>query len=405
VRGNIVQLDWTDGNAITLLENGTDFFPALCAAIDNARHSVHLETYIFVLDRTGIRVLDSLMKAARRGIKVRVVLDGFGSAEQAQNVQSQLRGAGAQCLIYRPEPKWFVRWVPSRQRLRRLHRKLAVVDGETAFVGGINILDDYDDLDPTDGVSVPRFDYAVEVRGPIVPYVQHAQELLWVRLNWSRLRKHPRDWRKLRLRRPRPRSTQDRAAGALRAALVLRDNVRYRKTFESAYLYGIQTARREILIANAYFLPGKQFRDELIRAARRGVRVRVLVQGKIEYRMQYHATRALYAPLLAAGIDIVEYMPSYLHAKVAVIDDIAVVGSSNIDPFSFLLAREANVVVDDRAFAAQLRTSLEAAIDAGGSRILAHDYHGRGWVRRFADGLSYRLMRIGISWSGVPGEY
>ncbi len=403
MKSGIVQLDWTDGNQIDLLQNGCEFFPALCAAIDGARHSVHLETYIFTLDRTGRKVLESLCAAAARGVKVRVAIDGFGSADVVQDIRSQIGAAGGMCLIYRPEPRWFVRWVPSRQRLRRLHRKIAVIDGELAMVGGINILDDYDDIDPRDGIDVPRFDYAVAVRGPLVPYAVHAQKLLWVRLNWGRLRRHPRDWRRLRLKPPHQKSAAP--VGALRAALVLRDNLRYRKTFERGYLYGLERAQKDILIANAYFLPGKQFRRALISAARRGVRVRVLLQGKIEYRMQYHATRALYAPLLAEGIEIYEYMPSYLHAKVAVIDSMATVGSSNIDPFSFLLAREANVVIDDAGFAADLQASLEQAIEQGGVRILPEVYHRRGLVRRMADGLAYTLVRIGVSLTGSLNEY
>ena len=224
-----------------------------------------------------------------------------------------------------------------------------------------------------------------------------------MRLNWARLRRHPRAWRRLRLAPPH----QSAAApvGQLRAALVLRDNLRFRKTFERGYLYGLERAQKDILIANAYFLPGKQFRRALIDAARRGVRVRVLVQGKIEYRMQYHATRALYAPLLAEGIEIYEYMPSYLHAKVAVIDAMAIVGSSNIDPFSFLLAREANVVVDDAAFAGRLQHSLEHAIAQGGAKILTQAYHRRGILRRLTDGLAYALMRVGVSLTGAPSEY
>lgn len=403
MKSGIVQLDWTDGNQIDLLQNGCDFFPALCRGIDGARHSVHLETYIFTLDRTGRKVLESLCAAAARGVKVRVAIDGFGSADEVHDIRRQIEAAGGACLIYRPEPRWFVRWVPSRQRLRRLHRKIAVIDGELALVGGINILDDYDDIEPQDGIDVPRFDYAVAVRGPLVPYAVHAQKLLWMRLNWSRLRRHPRDWRRIRLA---PVSSAGAApVGALRAALVLRDNLRYRKTFERGYLWWLERAQKEILIANAYFLPGKQFRRALISAARRGVRVRVLLQGKVEYRMQYHATRSLYAPLLAEGVEIYEYMPSYLHAKVAVIDRMATVGSSNIDPFSFLLAREANVVVDDAEFAAGLQASLERAIEQGGVRILPEVYHRRGVIRRMADALAYSLMRVGVAFTGSLNEY
>ena len=403
MKADIVRLDWTDDNAIELLQNGADFFPALCRAIDAARVSVHLETYIFLVDRTGERVLQSLEQAARRGVKVRVVLDGFGSAETAVAISDRIVTAGGRCRIYRPEPPWYRRLVLSRSRLRRLHRKVAVVDGEIAFVGGINIVDDYDDLDPTDNISGARFDFAVQVRGSLVARAVHAQDLLWVRLNWGRLRRHPREWPRLRLGHP-PRPPAE-PLGSQRAALVLRDNLRFRQTFERAYLYGIQHARRDILIGNAYFFPGRQFRKALLQAAARGVRVRLLLQGKIEYHMQYYATRSLYDQLLRGGIEIYEYMPGYLHAKVAVIDNMATVGSSNLDPFSLLLAREANVVVDDQPFAWDLQHRLEDAIVQGGRFVRPLDYQRRGWLRRCVDAASYTLLRIGVAFTGRSGEY
>ena len=403
MKADIVKLDWTDHNAIELLQNGADFFPALCQAIDAARVSVHLETYIFQPDRTGERVLQSLEQAARRGVKVRVVLDGFGSALTAQGVLDRVVAAGGYCRIYRPEPPWYARLALSRSRLRRLHRKVAVVDSEIAFIGGINIEDDFDDPDPHDGIAAPRFDFAVRVQGSLVMYAVHAQDLLWVRLNWARLRRHPRDWARVRLGFP-PRPAIE-PEGHQRAALVLRDNLRYRQTFEKAYLYGIQHAQRDILIANAYFFPGHQFRKALVRAAARGVRVRLLLQGKIEYHMQYYATRSLYDQMLQGGIEIYEYMPSYLHAKVAVIDDIATVGSSNLDPFSLLLAREANVLIDDALFAQDLQQRLEDAIKIGGRFVRPLEYQRRGWWKRCVDAVSYTLLRIGVALTGRSGGY
>lgn len=403
MKADIVKLDWTDHNAIDLLQNGTDFFPALCQAIDDARVSVQLETYIFVLDRTGERVMQSLEQAARRGVKVRVVLDGFGSAGTVSVLRERIAMSGGSCRIYRPEPPWYQRLVPSRSRLRRLHRKMTVVDGEIAFIGGINIVDDFDDLDLHDGIAVPRFDFAVRVTGPLVAYAVYAQELLWVRVSLARLRRRPQDWSRIRLNWPhRPAAAP---TGKQRAALVLRDNVRYRQTFERAYLYGIQHAQREILIANAYFFPGGQFRKALLRAAARGVRVRLLLQGKIEYHMQYYATRSLYDQLLQGGIEIYEYMPSYLHAKVAVIDGMAMVGSSNLDPFSLLLAREANVVLDDEDFARDLLQRLEAGIRDGGRLVRPSEYRRRGWWKRCIDAASYTLLRVGVALTGRSGEY
>ncbi|WP_255701683.1 cardiolipin synthase ClsB [Bordetella sp. LUAb4] len=404
-----LRLDWTEGNAIRLLMNGADFFPALCEAIDDARHHVHLETYIFLLDRTGRKVLEALERAAGRGVRVRVVIDGFGSQEQGDAVAARIKAAGGDCRIFRPEPHWIKRLLFSRSRLRRLHRKVAIVDSEVAYIGGINIQDDYDDVALTEEIAAnPRFDFAVEVRGPLVPYAVHAQDLLWVRLNWASVRRNPKQWRRptqwRRLKKPDDAPAQP-PAGKLRAALVLRDNLRFRNTFERAYLYGIARARDEILIASAYFFPGVRFRKALARAAARGVRVRLLLQGKIEYRMQYYATHALYEELLRAGIEIYEYMPSFLHAKVAVIDHMATVGSSNLDPFSLLLAREANVVVDDAGFAEDLHTRLEAEIARGGRLVRSVEYARRGWIRRCVDTVSYTVLRLGVALTGRSGRY
>jgi len=145
--------------------------------------------------------------------------------------------------------------------------------------------------------------------------------------------------------------------------MVLRDNLRHRHDIEGAYLQAIAGAQREIIIANAYFLPGRDFRLALIQAVQRGVRVMLLLQGKVEYRVQHYATHALYDQLLAADVEIYEYQPSYLHSKVAVVDgQWATVGSSNIDPFSLLLALEANLAVQDAGFAGELRASLLSAI-------------------------------------------
>ena len=217
---------------------------------------------------------------------------------------------------------------------------------------GINVVDDYtNEGEDQPSFTHPRFDYAVRVAGPIVADIVHAVDLLWVRLSWLQLRRPLRSLRDVQLRHPG--YADHPPCGTTRAALALRDNLRFRHTIEQSYLHAMGRARRDILIACAYFLPGRRLRKALVAATARGVRVRLLLQGKAEYLLQRYATRAMYDELLSHGIEIYEYMPSFLHAKVAVVDDYATVGSSNLDPFSLLLAREANVVVDDAGFAAR----------------------------------------------------
>jgi cardiolipin synthase len=412
-------LRFKEGNAVTLLENGVQLFPALCEAFDQATRSIQVETYIFRRDAAGIQILHHLKLAALRGVRVRVMLDGFGSAPDEQKILAELQSVGAQCRIYRPEPRQFTLKSFDFKRLRRLHRKIVVVDSRVAFIGGVNFEDDYltpqllkrdveDDYLTSKLVkreSDPRFDYAVQLTGPVVADAVHAQDLLWLRLNWRLLLRGPRTWRHLRFRHQRHRAALYPATGNVQAALVLRDNLRYRKAIETAYLEGIKQARHTIIIANAYFLPGRKLRHALIEAAQRGVKVKLLLQGKIEYRMQYHATRWIYDQFLGAGIEIYEYLPSFLHAKVAVLDEVSTVGSSNLDPFSLLLAREANVLIDDAVFTQTLRQSLEAAI-IHGSKVIEHTLYARRPVlTRLTDGLAYLLLRVGVALTGKGSDY
>jgi cardiolipin synthase len=277
-----------------------------------------------------------------------------------------------------------------------LHRKLAVVDGRIGFCGGINIIDHRDSRRNTP----PRLDYAVSVEGPLIADMYAAARTLWMRTASTQLR---RRW--LPLAKPvltlEPRGDQ-------RAAFLVRDNFRHRHDIEEAYLHAIARARREVVIANAYFLPGRRLLDALCEAARRGVRVTLLLQGRVEYILVHYASRALYRELLDAGVEIHEYTRSFLHAKVAVVDDSwATVGSSNIDPVSLLLAREANVVVLDRMFVRELHGSLMAAIEAGAKPVQRELWARMGVPMRMATGAAYALLRLlaGISSYGRAQDF
>ena len=379
------------GNRLMLLQNGAAFFPQLCADIDAAQHSVYLETYIFAADETGRLIADALQRAAARGVTVRVLLDGFGSADLPQRWVDELRAAGVEAQWFRREVSPFTLRRSRKRRLLRMHRKLAVMDGEVAFVGGINIIDDipeYGDF------IMPRLDYAVRVQGAATGEMHAAMRRLWGLVLWANFRRRGKEIRRLVLEK-------EEHADAPDFAFLLRDNLRHRRDIERAYLKAITGAQREIIIANAYFLPGRVFRRALKRAARRGIRVVLLLQGQVEYRLQHYATHALYDQLLAAGAEIYEYQASYMHAKVAVVDgQWATVGSSNIDPFSLLLAREANLAIRDAGFAGELRASLLAAIDNDSVRI-GDEYQGtRNFISRLVARLSYGAVRLLIGMLG-----
>ncbi len=405
MKGRIEQLDWTWGNIITLLDEDR-FFSALCSAIDAAKVSIHLETYIFYLDRIGLMVLKCLENAASRGIKIRIVLDGFGCQSTIEAINKRLSPLGVQCRVYRPEPRYLRHLILSRRRLHRLHRKVTVIDSDEAFIGGINIAEDFNESDEVNEKPIQKLDFAVKVRGPLVSYVIHAQDWLWLGINWTKFRFKYSEWRYMRFLKPRHSSNkQTKKLGGQRAALVLRDNIRYRQTFERAYMHAIKNANSDIIIANAYFFPRAQFIKELTIAANRGVRVRLLLQGKAEYKIQYRATRAIYRKLLHSGIEIYEYMPSILHAKVAVIDNIAFVGSSNLDPFSLLLAREANVIVEGNEFVSNLRQRLELEILQGGYFVEQKNHSQRNMLHRLADAFSYKMFRIIVALTGSSNNY
>jgi cardiolipin synthase A/B len=402
---------FSPGHQVRLLEGTVELFPALVAAMDAAQHDIRMETYIFDFTATGADVGTALARAALRGVRVQLVVDGVGTGTMPADWRERFDAAGVQWRVYNPLGRMGL-LLPSRWR--RLHRKLVVVDGGTpqgvAFCGGINILDDYHD--PNHGpLDAPRFDFSVRVVGPLVDAVLETTEKLWQRMQTARALRQ-RDisaamtsWisaRAMLFRQGGSASmvsvTENSSGHVVRAALLLRDNLRNRKRIEQAYLKAIGEAHHEVIIANAYFLPGGKLRRAIVAAARRGVKVTLLLQGKYEYFMQFHASRPVYSALLEAGVEINEYAASFLHAKVAVVDADqpkawATVGSSNLDPLSLLLAREANVVVQSREFAQTLRARLVLAMAQGGKQISPADYANRPWFKRVKERGAYALVR------------
>ncbi|MES2610342.1 MAG: cardiolipin synthase ClsB [Pseudomonadota bacterium] len=388
---------------VRLLQGAQELFPALVEAMDAALSDIQFETYIFDFTGSGASVAEALMRAAQRGVRTQLVVDGVGTGAFPVEWTQRFLAAGVHFRVYSPlGPLGLL--LP--HRWRRLHRKLCVVDGCMLFCGGINVLDDLHD--PHYGaLEAPRFDFAVQATGSLVAVASDTMDQLWWRMQAvrdMRERRLPEALEALRAASAAQHAAQAAQEGSalrMRAALLLRDNVRNRSRIEKAYRRAIGSARHEVIIANAYFMPGGKLRRALLMAARRGVRVRLLLQGRYEYFMQYHAARPVYGALLAAGVEIHEYAPSFLHAKVAVVDALgerpwATVGSSNLDPLSLLLAREANVVVEDAAFAAELRQRLVHAMQHAGRRMDPARYAGRPLGQRLLDQAAYALMRLAL---------
>jgi cardiolipin synthase len=372
---------WIDGNRFQLLENGEEFFPAVFDAVRGAQREVLIETFILFDDKVGRELRDVLIEAARRGVAIDLTVDGYGSPDLSEEFIGGLSAAGVRLHVFDPCPKLF----GYRLKLfRRLHRKMVVVDGTTAFVGGINYSADHlDDYGPE-----AKQDYAVKVEGPLVAQIhQLAVRLLPSRARWP-------------FRRPAPTTAELPRAGDAQAMLVTRDNDRHPNDIERHYRAAIRTARREVIIANAYFFPGYRLLNEMRKAARRGVQVTLIVQGKPDMQIVSFGARLLYPDLLAAGVVIYEYCRRPLHGKVALVDDEwCTIGSSNLDPLSLALNLEANVIVRHRGLNDELRGHMQRLIDEHCTRV---ETEGRpphtGW-RLLVSTVVFHFLRHFPSWA------
>ena len=368
-------------NKIELLKNGKDYFAAVIQSIERAQQSIFIEAYIFSDDITGGEILTALKDAAKRNVKVYLLLDGFGSRDLSQKNIDEIKASKIHFLFYHPKiSPYQIKHIS----LRRLHRKMFLMDHEIAYVGGINIIDD---MNVPNG-KAPRVDYAAQLKGPVVDSISQSMEKLWKRVSWSHLEKSyiPKYIYK----------NIAKYSNGTKVNFIERDNFRHRKDIEKAYLHAIQNAKYEILIANAYFIPGKKFEKTLIKAAQRGVSVTLLLKGEMDYFLS-NATRTFYGKFLKEGITIFEYTRSFMHSKVAVIDENwSTIGSSNIDPFSLLLAREANIVAYDKFFASQLKKNIKEDIRLGGTEILLKDWGKGHLVKRLKAHVAYLLIRLSL---------
>jgi cardiolipin synthase len=345
-----MRLEWRDGNSVRLLENGDAYFPRVFAAIRAAEREVLIETFILFEDKVGDELSRTLVDAAKRGVSVDLTVDGYGSPDFSSDYLEFLRAGGVRLLAFDPRP----RVVGLRTNLfRRLHRKIVVVDGCIAFVGGINF--SVDQLEEHGREA--KQDYAVELEGPVVTDIHRAAHAL--------LQAKPPYWkRSQRLRIPFLAHEACSERGTARVAFVRRDNARHTNDIEWQYRAAIRAARDRIVIANAYFLPGYRLLRALRDAARRGVDVCLILQGHPDLPWVTTATRSLYRYLLPAGVRILEYCQRPLHGKVAIVDDRwSTVGSSNLDPLSLWLNLEANVLIEDVEFATALSERLRALAD------------------------------------------
>ncbi len=360
-------IHFTESNQITLLKGGEEFFPALINAIDSAQTEICLETYLFSNDSTGQLVKTALCRAAQRGVTVHVIVDWLGTGHQrSRELGNTLMAAGVHFRCFNP---WF------RRGIARTHRKLFVADRRIALIGGININNDFLAEGRRQSVlTFPRWDFSVEVAGPLVDEIHELMTIQWQRLgkfSWS-----TRLW--MLKKKTKPVSSPQTP---ILACLAPRDNLFYRSTIQKAYLHAIGNARHRVLLATPYFAPSRKFRNALIEAAKRGVQVTLLI-GYGDFALQDAVAHSYYPKLLKHGVRIVEYRKSQLHAKIAVVDHTwATIGSSNCDGLSLFINHEANILIRDVDFSGQLSLAILYAI-AEGIAVNQTDYENIPWYRK-----------------------
>ncbi|WP_447919851.1 cardiolipin synthase ClsB [Achromobacter aegrifaciens] len=377
-----MNLRWREHNRYTLLENGTDYFPAVLDAIGAAHSEVLVETFILFDDPVGQEFQRALIEAASRGVSVDLTVDGYGSHELGDAFIGAMTASGIRVHVFDPRP----RFLGMRTNVfRRMHRKIVVVDGRIALVGGINFSADHlPDYGPE-----AKQDYAVRLEGPLAADIaDFARGALAVGGH-------------ARARRLRPARLDPMPEGDGGGRLVLRDNIEHQTDIERYYRAGVRAARQDVLIANAYFFPGYQLLHDLANAARRGVRVRLLLQGEPDVLVARLAASMLYDYLIDAGVEIYEYCKRPLHGKVACVDhDWTTIGSSNLDPLSLALNLEANVVARDTRLNAALRRSLDRLIEQDCRQIELPVGSKRRLRRLWIGVVVFHFLRRFPAWAG-----
>ena len=317
------------GNGCQLLRDGVEAYPAMLAAIRGARRYIHLETYMFITDAVGELFGEALAEAAERGVHVQVLYDALGSWTSRRSFFEALRARGVDIRPFKPFSS-LNRGL--RHLLRRDHRKILAVDGEVAFIGGVNISAHW----APEGQGAAWRDDVLQVEGPAVYELERRFVATWRLAFQDRFR----TWRETRRRR---RQTARERRGDVSLAVLSR-----RRSIHRAYLHAIARARRSVLVAAAYFIPDRKLVAALREAAQRGVEVSLLLNAKSDHPWLVHATRAFYEKLLTAGVRIFEWERCVLHAKTAVVDGVwGTIGSFNLERRSLLFNHEVNAVFAD----------------------------------------------------------
>ena len=368
------------GNKVLLLSDGPSTFAAYKQAISAAKHHIHLETYIFADDELAKAFAQLLAEKSRAGIEVRVLYDGIGSLAANSEIFETMRAAGVMVVQFRPPES--LPDVLEGSINNRDHRKLLIVDGRTAFIGGINVSGTYShgsSLKPgkEKGLSDGWRDTQVKLNGPVVAQLQAQFFSTWVRSGGKADSSSTTYF-------PRPVT----AGASLVAALGSESGDKSEAAIYAGYLAAIRAARHRLWITQAYFVPDQTIRDELKAAARRGVDTRVLLPGFSDSALTLNAARGAYGELLASGVKIYEYNIAFIHAKTLVVDGVvSFVGSANMDMRSLLHNNEITAVIVDPVVAGQMSTVYLKDL-ANATPITLDAWENRSWPQRVREGVS-----------------
>ncbi len=342
----------------------------MLSAIETAAATVALESYIFGSDSTGRRFVDALTRAAQRGVRVRVMIDGLGSLGTGTRFFLSMLQAGGELVIYQGPSLWPPAWF----LWRRDHRKLLVVDQQRAFIGGLNIGDAYA---PADWGGGAWHDTHMEVKGPVA----HALAKVFARTWAQQSKKH---WRL----GPPPPPCGPTAVSILESRLTQRLSIRH------AYMTAIRSATRSVCICNAYCIPDRGILRAMRNACKRGVKIQLILAGTTDMRAVQFASRALYARMMRYGVEIYEWTDRVLHAKSAVVDGVwCSVGSYNMDRRSLLHNLEANIACEDVTLGTALASQFDSDLRRS-QRIRPEGWHRRSLLQKLLEQICYNLRYL-----------
>lgn len=361
--------------SVRLLQSGNDYFDRLFAFIKEAKHSIHIQFYIFDADDTGLKTLHLLCQAAQRGVKVFLVVDGYASDKLTHVHMEELKNHH---ILF----KRFAPVKTSRFRVgRRMHHKVVLVDEHTALIGGINIANKYSGFDG----QVPWLDFAVEVRGMVCKDVKRICDSVWPR---HLIRKM---WKQL------PRTTHS-DAGTLAVKLLQNDWWRRRVEISGFYREAIAEAQSEIILVASYFFPGYRMRRQLMLARKRGVRIVILLAGRSDVILVKPAITYLYDWMFRNGIEIYEWQPSVMHGKMAIFDrKVCTVGSYNLNELSDYGSIELNVLIQNQTFSTDMARKVEGLLQENSLKVTQADFSqsARFYIRLYR-WVSYQLIRLSL---------